>query len=229
LTAGLGADGGEAARVARERMVERQLRRGGIRDERVLAAMAVVPRERFVPERQRPRAYDDGALPIGHGQTVSQPWVVAAICEGLELEGDEDVLEIGTGSGYSTAVIATLARLVVSIELVEELAERAARTLADLGYDDAEVLAGDGTGDVAAPQSYDAIAVHAAAPALPESLARALRPGGRLVIPIAERGADLLVAFRRTDDGTTDEATLRRRTIAPCRFVPLLGVGGFPR
>jgi protein-L-isoaspartate(D-aspartate) O-methyltransferase len=210
-------------------MVDRQLRGGGIRDERVLAAMGEVPRERFVPERQRARAYDDGALPIGHGQTVSQPWVVAAICEGLELAGAEEVLEIGTGSGYSTAVIAKLARRVVSIELVEELAQSAARTLAELGCENVEVHAGDGTGDVAEPQSYDAIAVHAAAPALPESLARALRPGGRLVIPIAERGSDLLVVFRRTDDGSGDEPTLRRRTIAPCRFVPLLGERGFPR
>jgi protein-L-isoaspartate(D-aspartate) O-methyltransferase len=210
-------------------MVDRQLRGGGIRDERVLAAMGEVPRERFVPERQRARAYDDGALPIDHGQTVSQPWVVAAICEGLELAGAEEVLEIGTGSGYSTAVIAKLARRVVSIELVEELAQSAARTLAELGCENVEVHAGDGTGDVAEPQSYDAIAVHAAAPALPESLARALRPGGRLVIPIAERGSDLLVVFRRTDDGSGDEPTLRRRTIAPCRFVPLLGERGFPR
>jgi protein-L-isoaspartate(D-aspartate) O-methyltransferase len=217
------------AAAARAAMVDRQLREGGIRDERVLAAMAEVPREAFVPERIRDRAYEDGALPIGHGQTVSQPWVVAAICEGLELTGDEEVLEIGTGSGYSTAILALLARHVRSIEIVDELAERAARTLAELGYSNVEVLAGDGSGEVAGPQSVDAIAVHAAAPALPGGLVRALRPGGRLVIPIAERGADLLVAFRRTDDGSGDEPELRRKAIAPCRFVPLIGEGGFPR
>jgi protein-L-isoaspartate(D-aspartate) O-methyltransferase len=216
------------AAAARAAMVDRQLRGGGIRDERVLAAMLEVPRDAFVPERIRDRAYEDGALPIGHGQTVSQPWVVAAICEGLELAGDEEVLEVGTGSGYSTAILALLARHVRSIEIVDELAERAAATLAELGYSNVEVLAGDGSGEVAGPQSVDAIAVHAAAPALPGGLVRALRPGGRLVIPIAEGGADLLVAFRRTDDGSGDEPELRRKAIAPCRFVPLIGEGGFP-
>jgi len=216
------------AAAARAAMVDRQLRGGGIRDERVLAAMLEVPRDAFVPERIRDRAYEDGALPIGHGQTVSQPWVVAAICEGLELAGDEEVLEVGTGSGYSTAILALLARHVRSIEIVDELAERAAATLTDLGYSNVEVLAGDGSGEVAGPQSVDAIAVHAAAPALPGGLVRALRPGGRLVIPIAEGGADLLVAFRRTDDGSGDEPELWRRAIAPCRFVPLIGEGGFP-
>jgi protein-L-isoaspartate(D-aspartate) O-methyltransferase len=216
------------AAAARAAMVDRQLRGGGIRDERVLAAMRDVPRDAFVPERIRDRAYEDGALPIGHGQTVSQPWVVAAICEGLELAGDEEVLEVGTGSGYSTAILALLARRVRSIEIVDELAERAAATLAELGYSNVEVLAGDGSGEVAGPQSVDAIAVHAAAPALPGGLVRALRPGGRLVIPIAEGGADLLVAFRRTDDGSGDEPELRRKAIAPCRFVPLIGEGGFP-
>jgi len=139
------------------------------------------------------------------------------------------VLEVGTGSGYSTAILALLARHVRSIEIVDELAERAATTLAELGYSNVEVLAGDGSGEVAGPQSVDAIAVHAAAPALPGGLVRALRPGGRLVIPIAEGGADLLVAFRRTDDGSGDEPELRRKAIAPCRFVPLIGEGGFPR
>ena len=216
------------AAAARAAMVDRQLRGGGIRDERVLAAMLEVPRDAFVPERIRERAYEDGALPIGHGQTVSQPWVVAAICEGLELAGDEEVLEVGTGSGYSTAILALLARHVRSIEIVDELAERAAATLAELGYSNVEVLAGDGSGEVAGPQSVDAIAVHAAAPALPGGLVRALRPGARLVIPIAEGGADLLVAYRRTDDGGGDEPELRRKAIAPCRFVPLVGEGGFP-
>jgi protein-L-isoaspartate(D-aspartate) O-methyltransferase len=218
-----------AAAAARARMVERQLRRGGIRDERVLEAMGTVPRERFVPENRRKRAYDDSALPIGFDQTVSQPWVVAAICEALELRGDEEVLEIGTGSGYSTAVIASLARQVRSIELVEELAVRAAATLAELGYTNAEVRAGDGSGEVSEPQSYDAIAVHAAAPGLPGPLARGLRPSGRLVIPIAEGDADMLTVFHRIDDGEADEPRLRGRAIAPCRFVPLLGEGGFAR
>lgn len=222
-----GGGGNSAMEAARAAMVERQLRGGGIRDERVLAAMGAVPRELFLPPRRRDRAYDDGALPIGCGQTMSQPWVVAAICEALGLAGDEDVLEVGTGSGYSAAVLSELARRVVSVELVSELAERARATLAELGYENVEVHAGDGSGEVAGPQSHDAIAVHAAAPALPPGLARVLRPGGRLVIPIAEGDADMLVAFHRTDDGAGDEPRLTRHAIAPCRFVPLLGEGGF--
>lgn len=222
-------DGGDGMEAARARMVERQLRGGGIRDERVLAAMGSVPRELFVPPRRRDSAYTDGALPIGCGQTISQPWVVAAICEALELKGGEEVLEVGTGSGYSAAVLAELASTVVSVELVPELAERARETLAGLGYENVEVRTGDGSGEVGAPQSYDAIAVHAAAPSLPPALARAVRPGGRIVIPIAEGDADMLVAFQRTDDGRSDEPQLKRRSIAPCRFVPLLGEGGFPR
>jgi protein-L-isoaspartate(D-aspartate) O-methyltransferase len=213
--------------AARAGMVENQLRGGGIRDTRVLAAMGSVPRELFLPPKRRDRAYDDGALPIGCGQTMSQPWVVAAICEALELSGDEKVLEVGTGSGYSAAVLAELADRVLSIELVEELAERARATLAALGYDNVEVRAGDGSVELAGPQTYDAIAVHAAAPALPPALARALRPGGRLVIPIAEGDADMLVVFHRTDDGVSPDPELTRRPIAPCRFVPLLGEGGF--
>jgi protein-L-isoaspartate(D-aspartate) O-methyltransferase len=222
-------DGGKGMEDARARMVERQLRRGGIHDERVLAAMGTVPRESFVPPKRRKHAYDDGALPIGCGQTISQPWVVAAICEGLELTGSEEVLEVGTGSGYSAAVLALLARRVVSIELVEELAERARAALTRLGYENVEVQAGDGSGEVVGRQSFDAVAVHAAAPTLPPALARALRPGGRLVIPIAEGDADMLVAYHRTDEGGSGEPELRRRPIAPCRFVPLLGEGGFPR
>jgi len=216
----------EAARAA---MVEHQLRGGGIRDERVLGAMGAVPRELFLPPKRRERAYDDGALPIGCGQTMSQPWVVAAICEGLELAGDEDVLEVGTGSGYSAAVLSLLARTVVSIELVEELAERARETLTVLGYENVEVRAGDGSGEAVDGQAFDAVAVHAAAPNLPPALARALRPGGRLVLPIAEGDADMLVAFTRIDDGGSGELRLKRRPIAPCRFVPLLGEGGYPR
>lgn len=214
-------------------MVERQLRAGGISDERVLGAMAEVPREEFVPEAVRDRAYTDGALPIGHGQTISQPWVVAAICAGLRLRGGERVLEVGSGSGYSTAVLASLVRpggSVLGFELVPELAERASQVLGRLGYDEVEVEAGDGGLDDA-PRSaqWDAIAVHAAAPAVPRPLARALKPGGRLVAPIAEGSADMLTSFVREDDGGPEaEPSLRAEPIAPCRFVPLLGESGFP-
>lgn len=205
-------------------MVRDQLASGGIADERVLAAMGKVPREEFVPERWRDRAYADGALPIGHGQTISQPWVVAAICEALELTGDERVFEVGTGSGYSAMVLAQLAAEVTTAELVPELAEAARQTLARLGVPNVGVIAGDGS--LEAPGGpYDAIAVHAAAPAIPAGLARALKPGGRMVAPIAEDGTDMLTAFRRVDSG--EDPTLERRAIAPCRFVPLLGEGGF--
>jgi protein-L-isoaspartate(D-aspartate) O-methyltransferase len=209
-------------------MVERQLRAGGIADERVLVAMGEVPREEFMPERVRRQAYADGALPIGSGQTISQPWVVAAICAALELGGGERVLEVGGGSGYSTAIIATLVRpggTVRSYELVPELAQRARETLARLSYREAETVAGDWASEP--EQGWDAIAVHAAAPGLPASLAESLRPGGRLVVPLATGKADVLTAFRRVDDGSSGEVSLERAEIAECRFVPLLGESGF--
>ncbi len=209
-------------------MVEDQLRRGGIADERVLDAMATVPREEFLPDRVRDQAYADGALPIGHGQTISQPWVVAAICAGLELAGGERVLDVGGGSGYSTAVIAELVRpggSVRSYELVPELAERARETLSRLRYAEAEVIAGDGTERIGG--RWDAIAVHAAAPALPAQLVSSLGSGGRMVIPIATGRSDVLTVFTRVSGASEPEVRLDRREIAECRFVPLLGESGF--
>jgi protein-L-isoaspartate(D-aspartate) O-methyltransferase len=218
-------DGGEGFAVARAAMVERQLRRRDITDERVLAAMAEVPRERFVARRWQRRAYDDGALPIGYGQTISQPWVVAAICQGLELEGTERVLEVGTGSGYSAAVLARLAAKVVSVERIAELADAARATLAELGIGNVEVIAGDASGGLPERGPFEAIAVHAGAPTLPPSLASQLAPGGRLVIPIAEPRADLLTVFRRGAE--PDEPAMTAEVIGPCRFVPLIGREGF--
>jgi protein-L-isoaspartate(D-aspartate) O-methyltransferase len=206
---------------ARSRMVERQLRRRGIGDERVLAAMADVPREQFVPEGIRRSAYNDSALPIGHEQTISQPWVVAAICEALRLDGDESLLEIGTGSGYSAAVLAQLARSVISIERVPELGERARRQLEELGIENVEVIVGDGSRGYPSGAPYDAIAVHAATPEAPHSLLAELATDGRLVVPIATGSADLLTAFIR------ENGHLRQETIGPCRFVPLIGAEGF--
>jgi protein-L-isoaspartate(D-aspartate) O-methyltransferase len=205
----------------RARMVERQLRARGIHDERVLEAMASVPRERFVPERLAGSAYNDSALPIGHEQTISQPWVVAAICQALELSGDERVLEIGTGSGYSAAVLARLARRVISIERIPELGEEAGRRLEEMGIDSAEVIVADGSRGYEKEAPYEGIAVHAATPEAPHSLLAQLAPGGRLVVPIATGSADLLTAYHLTDEG------LRQETIGPCRFVPLLGAEGF--
>jgi protein-L-isoaspartate(D-aspartate) O-methyltransferase len=202
-------------------MVERQLRQRGIEDERVLAAMALVPREHFVPEQVRASAYNDSALPIGHEQTISQPWVVAAICQALRLRGEENVLEIGTGSGYSAAVLAKLARRVVSIERVPELGEAARSRLDELGVDNVEVFVEDGSRGHSEDAPYDAIAVHAATPEAPHSLLAELASDGRLVVPIATGSADLLVAFIR------ENGNLRQETIGPCRFVPLIGVEGF--
>ena len=210
-------------------MVERQLRRRGIGDERVLEAMSAIPRERFVPEPYARRTYVDSALPIGHDQTISQPWIVAAICQALELAGSETVLEVGTGSGYSAAVIGLLAREVITIERVPELAERARATLADLGIANVEVVIGDGSAGLPDRAPFGAIAVHATAPGPPPTLIGQLAIRGRLVVPIASDRADMLTVFRRVAekvDATTGEG-LERDVIGPCRFVPLIGIEGF--
>jgi len=205
----------------RARMVERQLRHRGIDDERVLVAMGEVPRERFVPERSRARAYADSALPIGEGQTISQPWIVAAICQALELSGYERVLEVGSGSGYSAAVLARLAAEVIGVERHESLAAAARLTLDSLGVGNVELLVGDGSRGVPARAPFEAIAVHATAPAPPRTLLGQLADGGRLVVPIAADRADLLTVFHRHAD------ELRREELGPCRFVPLIGDEGF--
>ena len=213
-----------AERFERQRasMVERQLRRRGIADERVLEAMAAIPRELFVADRLASRAYADSALPIGDDQTISQPWVVAAICQALELTGSENVLEVGTGSGYSTAILARLATRVVSIERFERLAREAVDRLARLGYADrVEIRVGDGSLGAPDEPPFDAIAVHASAPAPPPGLLEQLGPGGRLVLPVAEPGADVLISLTRTEGGFVE------RRLAPCRFVPLVGEHGF--
>jgi protein-L-isoaspartate(D-aspartate) O-methyltransferase len=219
----------DASAKQRARMVERQLRRRGIADERVLEAMGTVPRERFVPEAHRRRAYADSALPIGHGQTISQPWVVAAICEALELRGGERVLDVGSGSGYSSAVLAHLAREVIAIERVPELAASARAVLAELEIADVEVRDGDGTRGVPERAPFEGIAVHATAPAPPPTLLAQLSVEGILVCPVAERRADMLTAFRRRSEEIDLETGdgIERRPIAPCRFVPLIGEEGF--
>jgi protein-L-isoaspartate(D-aspartate) O-methyltransferase len=202
-------------------MVERQLRRRGITDDRVLEAMAEVPRERFVSDRLGRRAYADSALPIGERQTISQPWIVAAICQGLELAGHETVLEVGTGSGYSAAVLARLADRVISMERVAELAGRARRTLDELDVSNVDVRVGDGTRGAPDEAPFEAIAVHATAPTPPQTLLGQLGDSGRLVIPVADDGIDLLTSFEARGD------QLVRRVIAPCRFVPLVGEEGY--
>src|SRR5215207_1535725 len=168
----------------RGRMVDQQLRGRDIVDERVLAAMTAVPRELFVPGELRERAFDDVALPIGHGQTISQPYMVARICEVLGLRGDERVLDVGTGSGYQAAVLAELAGEVHTIERIPELAEQARANLAAAGYERVQVHVGDGTLGLPEHAPYDAIAVAAAAPGIPTSLYAQLVPRGRLVVPV---------------------------------------------
>jgi protein-L-isoaspartate(D-aspartate) O-methyltransferase len=206
----------------RARMVERQLRRREIVDERVLAAMGAVPREAFVPERLANRAYADSALPIAVRQTISQPWIVAAICQALALKGEERVLEIGTGSGYSAAVLSLLAAEVISVERHEELSREAARTLAALDIANVELAIGDGSRGVAERAPFAAIAVHAAAPAPPPALLDQLADGGRLVVPIVGgEDIEMLTLLRRRGE------RIEAEPIAPCRFVPLVGEEGF--
>jgi protein-L-isoaspartate(D-aspartate) O-methyltransferase len=210
-----------SAAAARMRMVERQLRAKGIEDERVLAAMAEVPREEFVPAELRERAYDDSALPIGEEQTISQPWIVAMICQALELRGPELVLEVGTGSGYSTAVLSMLAGHVVSIERQEALSRSAAVALASQGIRNAELIVGDGSVGVPERGPFDAIAVHATAPSWPSALQAQLTEGGRLVVPLDAGDADVLTLYRRRGE------RLESEPITVCRFVPLIGEEGY--
>ena len=202
-------------------MVERQLRERGISDERVLEAMGRVPRELFLPEDLRHLAYEDGALPIGFGQTMSQPFIVGTICSLLGLEGDERVLDVGTGSGYQVAVLAELASEVVTIERMPELAERARGALVEAGYERVEVHVGDGSLGVPERAPFDAVAVAAAAPVVPPALYAQLVEGGRLVLPRGSRWGQDLVLVVRTDEGPLERASV------PCRFVPLVGVEGF--
>jgi protein-L-isoaspartate(D-aspartate) O-methyltransferase len=202
-------------------MVERQLRGRDIEDERVLAAMARVPRELFVPEELRDRAYEDAALPIGWGQTISQPYMVARICEALALRGGERVLDVGTGSGYQAAVLAELAEEVFTIERIPELAEPARRNLEAAGYERVTVVVGDGTLGLPEHAPYDAIAVAAAAPDFPQTLYEQVKPRGRLVVPVGERRAQYLQVVIRSPEGP---AVVRS---VPCRFVPLVGEEGF--
>jgi protein-L-isoaspartate(D-aspartate) O-methyltransferase len=205
---------GTTSTDARRRMVERQLRPRGIENERVLAAMLEIPRERFLPENVRREAYSDGALPIGEGQTMSQPWIVAFMAQLLGLEGDEKVLEVGTGSGYGAAVLSRLCAHVVSVERHEPLAVAAREALADLGYNNVEVRVGDGTEGIRDRAPFDGISVTATADDRPpDALLEQLAEHAPLVIPIRRRGREHLVLIR---DG-------EQEALVPVRFVPLVG------
>jgi len=206
---------------ARERMVAEEVVAKGITDPRVLEAMRAVPRHRFVLEPLEHEAYGSSALPIGFGQTISAPHIVALMSEALRLTGTEKVLEIGTGSGYQAAVLARLTGRVVTVERVPELARRAQRLFAELGLDGIVVKVGDGTLGYPETGPYDRIVITAAAPGVPATLAGQLAPGGILVAPVGDRTEQILKRFTRTATGLDEEFLCR------CVFVPLLGREGF--
>jgi protein-L-isoaspartate(D-aspartate) O-methyltransferase len=204
---------------ARRTMVAEQLRTRDITDERVLAAMERVPREAFLPVGIRDHAYDDAAVPIAAGQTMSQPYIVALIAQTLELHGTERVLDVGAGSGYQAAVLRELAAEVVSVERIPELAGQARANLAAAGYPDVEVVVGDATVGLSGRPPFDAIAVAAATSGLPEALYELLVMRGRIVVPLGDQTGQLLSLVVRTPEGPAVVST------TPVRFVPLIGDG----
>jgi protein-L-isoaspartate(D-aspartate) O-methyltransferase len=208
--------------AARERMVASQIVARGLRDPRVVEAMRDIPRHLFVPADARVEAYEDRPLPIGCGQTISQPYMVAIMTATLAVEPEDRVLEIGTGSGYQAAVLARLARSVISIERHPALAARAAATLHELGAANVEVVTGDGSRGYPPAQPYNRILVTAGAPAIPESLKSQLADGGRLVIPVGPEGYQRLMLIRRAGGGFTEVEG------EGCVFVPLIGEEGWP-
>lgn len=211
-----GTAGGDDIQAERNRMVDEQIVRRGVSDVQVLAAMRKVPRHEFVPESYREYAYADEPLPIGEGQTISQPYIVALMTESLRIGKDSRVLEIGTGSGYQAAVLAEIAKEVYSIEIIESLASGAKATLERLGYDNVHVRAGDGYRGWPEKAPFDAIIVTAAPPHIPEPLIEQLNVGGRLSIPVGDVYQEL-VLITKTEDGVV------KKDVLPVRFVPMTG------
>lgn len=205
----------------REKMVADQIVARQIRDPRVLEAMRKVPRHLFIAEELWDRAYEDGPLPIGESQTISQPYIVALMAEALQLKGHEKVLEIGTGSGYEAAILAELCAQVFSIERLEELAISARAVLASLGYRNISIQVGDGTLGWQEHAPYDAVVVSAAGPQIPRPLLEQLKPEGNLVLPMGEEGLQSLVRIRKRSDGLNEEY------LGECRFVKLKGAYGW--
>jgi protein-L-isoaspartate(D-aspartate) O-methyltransferase len=207
---------------ARRQMVQMQLAARGIHDERVLEAMGKVPRHLFVPEEMREHAYEDSPLPIGEGQTISQPYIVAKMTEALSLNPHDRILEIGTGSGYQAALLAELAGHVYGIELLASLLDRAHRILGRLGYENITLRQGDGTLGWTEFAPYNAIMVTAGAPHVPEPLERQLAVGGRMVIPVGDRYSQELVTVIKRPEG------MAHMNLGGCRFVNLMGEQGWP-
>ena len=211
----------QAWSTLRKRMVEEQVRRRGVRDTRVLDIMARLPRERFLPEGVRAAAYEDRALPIGYDQTISQPYIVAYMTEQLVIGSDAKVLEIGTGSGYQTAILASLAGHVFSIERITELQAMANANLSSLKLENVTLSTGDGSLGLAEHAPYDRILVAASAPCIPSALVDQLVDGGVLVMPVGDRVEQTLVRVVRSGTRSTEERTLA------CRFVKLIGEAGW--
>jgi protein-L-isoaspartate(D-aspartate) O-methyltransferase len=214
-------DSADRFAALRDRMVRQQIEARGVRDARILAAMRAVPRHAFVPADQREYAYEDSPLPIGAGQTISQPYIVAYMTEALELGEKQTVLEIGTGSGYQTAVLACLVKFVYSVERIPALASQARDNLAAAGVVNVEVICGDGSLGLAEHAPYDAILVTAGAPAVPQMLLDQLAQGGRLLAPVGGRSLQELELWRRTGD------RIERRELIQVVFVPLVGAHGW--
>jgi len=208
--------------IARRRMIEEQIVARGVKDPRVLEAMLRVPRHLFVPEALAPQAYSDFPLPIGERQTISQPYMVAVMSEALQLQGDEKVLEIGTGSGYQAAVLALLARQVFSLERIPALARQARRTLDECGFARVNVRVSDGTLGWGEEAPFDGIIVTAGAPNVPQPCRDQLAIGGRLVIPVGDRLSQILVRVTRVN-----VREFREERLFGCRFVPLVGNHGW--
>jgi len=205
----------------RSRMVDDQIVGRGVKDERVLAVMRKIPRHEFLPEGIRGMAYNDSALPIGEGQTMSQPYMVALMTEFLGLKGTERVLEIGTGSGYQAAVLAELCQKVYTVERIKTVADMARATLDRLGYKSVAIKIYDGTYGWKEMAPYDAIIVTAGSPDIPAPLVEQLKEGGRMVIPVGDRYGQQLITVVKTAEGTITERSI------PCVFVPLIGNHGW--
>ncbi|KUK37325.1 MAG: Protein-L-isoaspartate O-methyltransferase [Thermodesulfobacterium commune] len=208
-------------RIAREKMVKSQIVARGIKDEKVIQAMLKVPRHLFVEEALRDQAYGDFPLPIGKGQTISQPYIVALMTEALELKGKERVLEVGTGSGYQTAILAEIALWVYTIERDPDLSEKAKKVLLSLGYKNISFKIGDGSLGWPEAAPFDAIIVTAASPQIPQPLVDQLAEGGRIVIPVGDEFSQILVK------GIKKDGILKIQTLEPVRFVKLVGAYGF--